>query len=100
MPLHKKRPARRINKVRRSSNPEFYSGLQQIIRQLDIVQAVVVCASEMLRNQSADYDREIAILLQRCASDRLHDQIEALTKMINPHNSDKRQDGAGIAASP
>lgn len=87
MPLHKKRTTKRINKVRRSSNPAFYSGIQQIIQQLDIVQAVVICASDMLRNQSADYDREIAILLQRCASDRLHEQIQLLSKLFNRNDS-------------
>lgn len=92
MPIHKKRTTKRINKVRRASNPEFYSGLQQIVRELEIVQAIIVCASEMLRGQLADYDPELSLVLRRCASDRLHDQIKLLSELTA--NNSKASVGA------
>jgi hypothetical protein len=48
---------------------------------LNIVQAAVICAAETIANQGSDCNPEVALLLQRCASDRLHVQIEALAKL-------------------
>jgi hypothetical protein len=55
--------------------------LRNIVLQLNIVQAAVICAAETIANQTSDCNPEAALLLQRCASDRLHVQIEALAKL-------------------
>lgn len=87
MPTQDKKNIRRINKARHPKNPAFKSGLQQIVRELEIVQAIIVCASEMLRSQLADYDPELSLVLRRCASDRLHEQITLLSGLAEATKS-------------
>lgn len=61
--------------------------LRRIVLQLNIVQAAIVCAGEVIRHQACGYDPEAALLLQRCASDPLHIQIEALTTLLDDHQN-------------
>jgi hypothetical protein len=55
---------------------------------LEIIQAIVVCAAYALRGQNCELDSDIATVLQRCGSDALGLQVEALRTLVSSDRSD------------
>jgi hypothetical protein len=56
--------------------------LLDIVRNLQLAIATVMVCVEALRRQNADLDADIALVLERDASDRLHEQIEKLRALV------------------
>ncbi len=55
--------------------------LQDSIRQLRLAQSVITVAIAALRRQNADNDADVALVLERYASDRLDIEIERLARL-------------------
>jgi hypothetical protein len=58
------------------------SRLEGIFQELHTIQAVIVVSAEIIENQGADFDPEVSCVLTRCASNRLHNQLQSLTFVI------------------
>ena len=56
--------------------------LEGIFQELHTIQAVIVVSAETIANQGADFDPEVSCVLTRCASDKLHNQLQSLTSVI------------------
>jgi len=56
--------------------------LEDLLRRLRLIMAVVHTAAAALRHQNADSDAEIASVLERHAGDRLSVEIEQLEALI------------------
>jgi len=57
--------------------------LQRVVLSLETIEAVLMVATEVLSQQAAGYDPEIALVLMRCASDPLHDELKELRSLID-----------------
>jgi hypothetical protein len=64
-----------------SKSGSFGGSLGQVVGQLRQVQSAVVVAIAALRQQNCELDEDIATVLQRSVSDRLHEQIERLEQL-------------------
>lgn len=56
--------------------------LESVFRSLTAVQSVLIVTGEVLTSDSADCDAEIAVVLMRCASNPLHEEMKELTSII------------------
>jgi hypothetical protein len=56
--------------------------LPDIVRNLKIVHAVLICAAHALRDQSVDIDEDVALGIQRCGSDVIDAQLEKLHVLL------------------
>lgn len=56
--------------------------LESVFRSLTAVQSVLVVTGEVLNSDSADCDSDIAMVLMRCASNPLHEEMKELTSII------------------
>jgi hypothetical protein len=77
----------RPNRARKAARPDtrnarpaapFDEPLHDVIRHLRLAAATVVVCVDSLQRRNIELDREMALLLRRGASDRLHAQIERL----------------------
>jgi hypothetical protein len=57
--------------------------LERVVLSLETVEAVLVLAGEALGQQASSYDPEIALVLMRCASDPLHNELKELRNLID-----------------
>jgi indole-3-glycerol phosphate synthase len=56
--------------------------LEDLLRRLQLIMAVIHTSASALRHQNADSDAEIAAVLERHAADRLSVEIEQLETLI------------------
>jgi hypothetical protein len=56
--------------------------LEEVFRNLSLAHDVVTICIELSERNSGDFNTEMAHVLRRCAADKLHFQMEALTKVI------------------
>jgi len=63
--------------------------LGEIALHLRQIQSAVVVAVAALRQQNCELDEDIATVLQRSVTDRLHDQIERLEALMRAASSPK-----------
>lgn len=56
--------------------------LENVFRNVSLVHDVVALCVELSQGNSGDFHPEIAHVLRRCAADKLHFQMEVLTKVI------------------
>jgi hypothetical protein len=56
--------------------------LEDVFRNVSLAHDVVAICIELSAVNSGDFNPAIAHVLRRCAADRLHFQMEALTKVI------------------
>lgn len=82
---------------------ELRGRLERVVLSLETIEAVLVLAGEVLTQQAASYDPEIALVLMRCASDPLHDELSELRLMIEsipaPEESGSVAGDSGDASS-
>jgi len=63
--------------------------LGEIVLQLRQIQSAAVVAVAALRQQNCELDEDIATVLQRSVTDRIHDQIERLEELMRAASSPK-----------
>jgi hypothetical protein len=68
--------------------------LEDLLRRLRLIMAVVYTSAAALRHQNADSDAEIASVLERHAADRLSVEIEQLESLIRRLRRDAHDPGA------
>lgn len=68
-------------KSRLATPPSPGEQLRDLIRQLRLAQSVITVAIAALRRQNADYDADVADVLERYVSDRLDMEVEKLERM-------------------
>ena len=56
--------------------------LEEVFRNVSVAHDVVAICIELSEGNSGDFDAEMAHVLRRCAADKLHFQMEVLTKVI------------------
>jgi hypothetical protein len=56
--------------------------LEDVFRNVSLAHDVVAICIELSEGNSGDFNPEIAHVLRRCAADRLHFQMEVLTRVI------------------
>jgi hypothetical protein len=56
--------------------------LLDVVRNLQLAMAAVMVCVEALRRQNADLDADVALVLERDASDRLHTEIERIRRLL------------------
>lgn len=56
--------------------------LESVFRSLTTIQALIMITGEVLANQSADFASEISLVLMRCVSNPLHEEMKVLTSII------------------
>ncbi len=56
--------------------------LEDVFRNVSLAHDVVALCVELSQGNSGDFNPEIAHVLRRCAADKLHFQMEILTKVI------------------
>ena len=61
--------------------------LGEIVLQLRQIQSAAVVAVAALRQQNCELDEDIATVLQRSVTDRIHDQIERLEALMRVASS-------------
>lgn len=61
---------------------QICSQLESLFRSLTTIQAIIRITSEVLAEDSADVASEVALVLMRCASDPLHEEMKVLTSII------------------
>lgn len=67
---------------RRQIIDETHDLLRVSLRRLRLTMSVITVAVGALRQQNADYDEDIAQVLERCASDRLDIEIEKIEALV------------------
>ena len=78
--------------------------LEDVFRNVSLAHDVVALCVELSQGNSGDFNPEIAHVLRRCAADKLHFQMEILTKVIErlggaPFSANAKTTMAGRAAS-
>jgi hypothetical protein len=66
-----------------------HKDLLHLVRTLQLVTSVVIAAVKALREQSADQDEDIALVLQRHVADALHKEVEkweGILGLIDPES--------------
>lgn len=85
-----------MNTVEQSSPPPFVpllrgseeqvvklrKRLEEVFNNVSLAHDVITVCVELTEANSGDFNPEIAHVLRRCAADRLHFQLEVLTKVI------------------
>lgn len=66
----------------RRTEPRTLEHLEDLLRRLRLIMAVIHTSASALRHQNADSDTEIAAVLERHAADRLSVEIEQLETLI------------------
>jgi hypothetical protein len=56
--------------------------LEEVFKNVSLAHDVITVCVELSEGNSGDFNPEIAHVLRRCAADRLHFQMEVLTKVI------------------
>ena len=56
--------------------------LEEVFRNVSLAHDVVAICIELSEGNSGDFNAEMAHVLRRCAADKLHFQMEVLTKVI------------------
>src|SRR5579862_8650221 len=56
--------------------------LEEVFRNVSLAHDVVAICIELSEGNSGDFNAEMAHVLRRCAADKLHFQMKALTKII------------------
>src|SRR3984957_549183 len=56
--------------------------LEEVFRNVSLAHDVVAICIELSEGNSGDFNPEMAHVLRRCAADRLHFQMEVLTRVI------------------
>jgi hypothetical protein len=56
--------------------------LEDVFRNVSLAHDVVAICIELTEGNSGDFNPEMAHVLRRCAAERLHFQMEVLTKVI------------------
>jgi hypothetical protein len=56
--------------------------LEEVFKNVSLAHDVITVCVELTEGNSGDFNPEIAHVLRRCAADRLHFQLEVLTKVI------------------
>ena len=83
--------------------PDLRDVLSGALHAMRLAEAVMTTACLALRFQDGDQDREIALLLQRCGSDRLcvrREELEAVLARLEREERAKPAPTAQPAASP
>jgi hypothetical protein len=73
--------------------------LEEVFRNVSLAHDVVAICIELSEGNSGDFNAEMAHVLRRCAADRLHFQIEVLTKVIERLGGTTALSNAGAAIS-
>jgi hypothetical protein len=68
--------------------------LEDLVRRLRLIMAVIHTSASALRHQNADSDAEIAAVLERHAADRLSVEIEQLETLIRRLRAGAHDHGA------
>jgi hypothetical protein len=61
----------------------LHDELQEIVHHLRQLPPILAVAVNTLREQSADLDADVAVLLQRAVSDPLHEQVRKLEALLS-----------------
>lgn len=56
--------------------------LESLFRSFTTIQSVLIVAGETLAESSTDYSSEVAMVLMRCASDPMHEEMKELNSII------------------
>lgn len=67
----------------------------EVVRHLRQVQSAVIVAAAALRSQNCELDADVANVLQRSVSDRLHEQLRRLDEIISSLPAGARGPRAG-----
>ena len=65
----------------RSATQTTTRELDEVLRQLQLIQSAVVVAVAALRHQNCELDVDVSNVLQRSVADRIQDQIERLERL-------------------
>jgi hypothetical protein len=74
-----------------ATDPRTLERLEDLLRRLQLIMAVIYTSAGALRHQNADSDALIAAVLERHAADRLSieiEQLEALIRRLRPDEHD------------
>jgi hypothetical protein len=63
-------------------SPAVLDALSDIVKRLEVVHAVLICAAHALRDQDTDIDEDVALAIQRCGSDVIDAQLEKLHTLL------------------
>jgi hypothetical protein len=69
--------------------------LEILYLHLEVVQSGLIVAAQALHFQNADYDADIARILEHGVGDRLHVQLECLSEMIGELRVQDQDDADG-----
>lgn len=69
--------------------------LEEVFKNVALAHDVITVCVELSEGNSGDFNPEIAHVLRRCAADRLHFQLEVLTKVIGRLGGTTRTADAG-----
>lgn len=56
--------------------------LEEIFHELHTIHSVTVVSAETIANHGSDFDPEVSCVLTRCGADKLRDQLNSLTSVI------------------
>lgn len=73
--------------------------LEEVFRNVSLAHDVVAICIELSEGNSGDFNAEMAHVLRRCAVDKLHFQMEVLTKVIERLGGTTAFSNAGAATS-
>ena len=76
------------------AEPRTLERLEDLLRRLHLIMAVIHTSAGALRHQNADSDAEIATVLERHAADRLSVEIEQLETLIRRLRAGAHDPGA------
>jgi hypothetical protein len=78
---------------------KLHKRLEEVFRNVSLAHDVVAICIELSESNSGDFNAEMAHVLRRCAADKLHFQMEVLTKVIERLGGTTAFSNAGAATS-